>query len=86
MKLKSYPIGTLAYYDTVFAGLIKCKVLHVDSFGQVKAIITTKRNKYYTFGDVISAKDWWLPPRDCVRLTKHGAKIIHNYKYEISSL
>lgn len=81
--LKSYGVGTKAYLDTVFSGLVACEIVEIKPLGDVVVKITAKKNKHYKQGEILTQHAHWVVPKECVKWRSCGmARILNNYKYE----
>jgi hypothetical protein len=68
-------LGTLAYYDTLFNGLVPCKVTGIrtyNEFGHYEVMFTITADRGgYKKGEKLSAQPRNVVPRKMVRV-KHG--------------
>lgn len=86
---RTYKAGTLAYYDTLCAGLVPCKVLHVEaeSYGfrvatpKVLTCKITEDRGPYRKGEIMELNAEQAPPRDMVRRTRYTYCVCTAYKY-----
>lgn len=60
--MEKYGIGTKVYYDT-FAGILKGIVTGIDG-DKITFKITTTNNNCYKRGEIISASQAWVFPRN----------------------
>ena len=89
LPVKTYGIGTKAYLDTPFGGLIPCIVVGIagESFGHVAVntlsltIRLTASRGAYRRGETIQASAYDCPPRDRVTRRPYTHTINPYYRY-----
>ena len=89
LPVKTYGIGTKAYLDTPFAGLIPCIVVGIagESFGHVAVntlsltIKLTASRGAYRRGETIQASAYDCPPRDRVTRRRYTRTVCTRYRY-----
>lgn len=79
IPVKSYAVGTLAFFDTLSAGLIPCKVVAVAD-GAVNIKLTATR-KAYKRGEIIAADAFSVVPRNHVFTRGFHYRIRTNYRW-----
>ena len=87
-EFTTYEAGTLAYLDTLFDGLVPCKVIEVAypgngrvfSSGEITVRITADRGAYKK-GELLTEKASQVVPRSHVRRTSGHARINSLYEW-----
>ena len=89
LPVKTYGIGTKAYLDTPFAGLIPCIVVGIagESFGHVAVathpltIRLTATHGAYRRGEIMETIAYDCPPRDRVIRRRFTRSVNPYYRY-----
>lgn len=78
-------LGTLAYYDTLFNGLIPCKVTGIrvyNEHGHYEVFFTITANRgAYKKGEKLSSSPIHVIPRKSVRIRRNGFGVRNNYAW-----
>lgn len=73
--------GELAYYDTLVAGMVPCKVLRVENDGRRVTIQVTATRKAYKVGDRVTDSAYHVVPRTSVVRRRFTTRILTNYRW-----
>lgn len=82
--------GTLALYDTLFNGMIPCKVMSIKEqcygykcgpYDTVEIKLTADRGAYKK-GEILTVAASACPPKTMIRKRKYGSRIITTYSYK----
>jgi hypothetical protein len=79
--------GSLALFDTIGSGLVKCKVLSIRQLprgGTAVEFVVTATQGAYRKGEKLESTSTWVVPRKSVRRGKYFATI-KPYKVEADS-
>ena len=78
-KEYTYGIGTLAYYDAMFSGLIPIKIIDINS--GINKVLVTKDFLGYKKGDILTIAHYYCIPRKHVYKSGCYLKIKTNFKW-----
>jgi hypothetical protein len=76
--METLKAGTLAYYRTVTAGWLPCKVLAVHAYATVGNRILARITGRVRHGELIDHSDLWIVPRACLK-RRRGSYGAHHY-------